>query len=1176
MSSDDNKDDLKEQGISLKGESMESQEIKYLETLKENGLFPRIRSLVSGLFEKSEKSPFEEKPELLNLKPASLGDSDIILPNGQKSADMSFGLSNFAIKRPASIFIVMFLIIFLGFAAYKTLPRESAPDIQIPILIVTIPYPGSSPQDVEALIIHKLEIEFQGLESLKKLSSTATEGAGIVTLEFVLGVDIDEARAKVREALDRVGPKLPSDAEDAIITEINLSERPIMIVNLSGKLGLLNLKNIAEDIKEEIESIHGILEVKRAGGLEREVKIQVDPEKLRYYNLDLNQVSNAISSENSTIPAGDISLGSLKYMIRVPGEITSPDEIKNMVIIAPNQVPIFTKDVAIVDFGFKELTSRSRLNGLDSISLSISKRSGENLIEISDKIKEILEKEKQKYSGKINFVILTDESKHVRNLVSDLENNIYSGLIFVLLVLLVVMGIRNAVFIATAIPFSMLLSFMILDWVGITLNFVVLFSLILALGMLVDNAIVIVENIYRHVEAGMSTFEASKVGVGEVAIPVITSTLTTLAAFVPLLFMPDISGEFMSYLPKTLIITLSSSLFVGLIINPVLCSTMMRKPKEIKNRDIDQMTEEKRIVQVYRRSLMFALNYPWMVVVSMVGLWVLMIVMYFALIFPDVGVEFFPSTEPNQAVIHIDSPFGSTLETSDNLVGQIENKLTPYYEATDAIVANVGQGRGGSGSGSSFGATTHLSHVVLSFPDWQHREIKPSSVIKDIRSNINELVGAAVRLTQPKGGPPTGKPISIEISGKDPQILKEISLDIQKKVKDVEGLVNLIDDFTVNRSEIQVRIDKEKTARLGLRTSQVAGIIRTAFNGRTVSTYRVGKEEYDIVVRLDDRFRNSINSLESLYLKTPAGQSVSLGELAEIKTTKALGSIRHVDSKTVITVSADAEGYPGPVVLKKVQERLTDFEMPRGYALKYAGENEHQKKMQDYLAKSFFIAVFLIFLILVTQFNSLILPFIILTSVFLSLIGVFMGMIIHSSPVSVMMGGIGVISLAGVVVNNAIVLIDYINQLRSSGMECEEAIVLAGMRRLRPVLLTAITTILGLLPITLGMDINFYRSNIVAFGSESGLMWVPMARSVIYGLSVATILTLILVPVLYLLIERQKQNISEGIERLKISRITSLPLRLKPAFFSRLSNKNGETSIEKLDKNKQEESLKKS
>lgn len=1023
---------------------------------------------------------------------------------------MKFGLSNLALRKKASVFILMILSIIIGMMSYFSLPREWAPDVQIPLLIVNAPYPGASPEDVENLVTHKLETEFANLEYLKEMTSTSTESAAMVRLEFSLDFNVDDARTKVREAIDRVEPDLPDDVLDVTITEINLSERPIMRINISSDQGLEFLKNVAEDAQERMEAIPGILEVVRSGGLDKEIQVYVDPQKLRYYNLGINDVTNTISRENTSIPGGTLDIGTVKYMVRVPGEIEEPREIENMIMAYKDNTPIYIRDVATVEFAAKEVESRSRFFGQESVSLAVSKRTGENLIRISDAVKKIVAEEQEKLGDQVSFKILSDQSKFVNKMIADLENNIYTGLFFVLVVLLIAMGIRNAIFVAVAIPFSMLLSFMVIQWLGMTLNLVVLFSLILALGMLVDNAIVIVENIYRHLQSGKTKLQAAQIGVGEVAIPVITSTITTLAAFFPLIFMPGIMGDFMSYLPITLIITLISSLLVGLIFNPVVCATFMVAPKETQQIDEEELAESSKILTFYRKTLSWALDHRHWTMAIVTVVWILSIGSYVVL--NQKGVEFFPTSEPREATIEVKAPFGTRLTESDRMVYQVENVLVPYQDKTDAIVSYVGK------SNSSF-----LSSIVLAFPDWEHWVERPTKVIKNIRQQLNSIAGAEVKLEQEKGGPPTGKPVNIEISGQDLNLMKKISLDIQDRIKNVKGLVNLSDDFDSSRSEIRVLIDREKLSMFHLSTLEIASMIRTAVRGNDVSSYRVGKDEYDIVVRLQEKFRQSPSDLSELTILTRTGDIIPLKEVANIITAPSFGSIRHIDQKRVITVSGDNEGVPGPVILKNIQGLLQDYPFPDGYAIKYTGENEDRKESQSFLGKSFLIAIFLIFLVLVTQFNSVILPGVILSSVVLSFMGVFLGLTIHDRPFSIMMGGIGIISLAGVVVNNAIVLIDYIAQLRDKGKSVRDAVVLAGMLRLRPVFLTAITTILGMVPIAIGMDINFYRfPNIVVFGSEGGAMWVPMAHAVMYGLAVSTVLTLVVVPVLYSLIHSLK------------------------------------------------------
>jgi multidrug efflux pump subunit AcrB len=1035
--------------------------------------------------------------------------------------------SKIAINHPAPVFIMVVMIITMGVLSYLSLPRESTPDIQVPLLIVTIPFPGASPEDVESLITHKVELKFKRVENLKKMNSTSAEGMVAITLEFELGFDVGDARVDVREALNELLPELPQDIEDPIITEINLSEDPILFITLSGRLGLLRLKEVAEDLLEDIEAIPGILEVRRAGGLEREVKVYVDPEKLRYYQLDLNRVSSAIEGENTNIPGGPLEIGPTKYLIRVPGEFQRPEEINDLVLSAPDQNPIFVRDVARVIYGFQDVTSRSRVNGIESVSLAVVKRAGENLLGVRSQILSRLDEYRKRYEGMIVFTALNDHGDFVLHLLRDLENNLITGFFLVLLVLLVVMGVRNALFVAIAIPMSFLLSMIVMEGMGFTLNFVVIFSLILALGMLVDNAIVVVENIYRHLQAGKSRLESARDGIMEVAAPVTASTLTTLVAFAPIMFMPGIMGEFMTFLPQTLIFALSASLFVALVVNPVLCSTMMKVKGRIRG-DGNELAgvEDSRILRVYREVLRRALRHRWLVLTGTVLAFVGVTALYVGTTLRSRGTEFFPESEPEWGTVALEMPVGTTLTVSDRYVQTVEGHIAPYGDSLKSVVANVGQRRGfGGGGGGS--ETSHLSYVQMEFPKWQDWKRRPSSVLDELQQAVRDMAGVIVKVTSAEHGPPTGPPVNIELRGEDFARMLPVVDEIKRRIHTIPGLINLSDDFDRTRPEIRVLIDKEKTARMGLRTIDVATTVRTAFNGRKVSVFREGNEEYDIVVRLEEKYRLNPADLERLYVMTPSGSQVPLSELATVRTAPGLGSIGHVGLDRVITVSADAAtGVPGPVLLERVRQALADLHLPSGLGISYTGESEDLEESRSFLLRAFFIAVFLIFLVVVAQFNSFATPFIILSSVVLSLMGVFIGLMIHDRPFSIMMTGIGTISLAGIVVNNAIVMIDFIRQLIRRGFPIEEAVILAGMVRLRPVLLTATTTVLGLLPVAVGLDIDFFRWPPLILGGESGTFWVPMALAVMYGLSVATLMTLVVVPVLFYTVETSKARLA--------------------------------------------------
>ena len=1035
--------------------------------------------------------------------------------------------SHIAIRNPVFVFIMVLVISIAGFQAYKSIPREAAPDIQIPLLIVSIPFPGASPEDVESLISNKAEQELKTIKNLKEISSTSSEGVSVLTLEFTADFDISEARTKVREKMDQIKPDLPADTEDYQVTEINLSEQPLMILNLAGDLGLLGLTELADEVKEEIEGIPGILEVRRAGGLEKEIRVYVNPDKMNYYKLALNQVSSSISNENTNLPGGTITMGPTKYMIRVPGEFVSPEGINEALISAPNQVPVRVRDIAQVVFGYKEVTSKSRLDGLESVSLSIVKRSGENLLAIRDEVKSIIQRLEKNYKEDVKFSILSDQGERVQQIVKDLENNIITGFVLVFLVLLLVMGISNALLVAVAIPLSFLVSMIILNVMGFTLNIVVLFSLILSLGLLVDNAIVIVENIYRHRQAGRSRIEAAKLGTKEIAIPVTTSTITTVAAFFPLIFMPGIAGEFISFLPKTLIVTLSSSLFVALIINAVFCSTMMRVKvnKEVTS-DFDELklVDHSKILRIYQMILRSVLRFRFVTVIVFIFLFIGTFYWYGTNTFPRKRIEFFPKTEPSEAVVNITAPMGTTLEISDGYVTLVEGYIENDMDKLDAVVANVGQRRG-SGASSSGSTTTYLSHVVLDFPSWQDWVEKPSEIIKNLRRKLVNMVGVQVKLAEAQSGPPTGKAFNLEVQGDDFRKMIDAVEKIKKRIKDIPGLVDLTDDFDRSRPELKVIIDRDKASRLGFRARDIASTVRTAFNGKKVSVFRDGTEEYDIWVQLDQSFRKNQSDLASLFIFTPSGEPVRLSEIAKVDTGPSYGSIRHVDTERTITISGDAFRVPGPVLVMKAQQVLKDLELPDGVRYKFTGENKGRQETQIFIGQALIIAICLILVVMIAQFNSIALPFIVITSVFMSVMGVLLGLIVHDRPFGIIMTGVGTVALAGIVVNNVIVMLDFVVKLRKQGFARNEAMVLASAVRFRPVLLTAVTTVIGLAPMAMGMDIDFSRDSPIVFGSESGSFWKSMALAIMYGLGVATFLTLIMVPTLYSLIEDGRERL---------------------------------------------------
>ena len=1024
-------------------------------------------------------------------------------------------VTNVSLAHKTSIFVLLFIVVISGFVAYINLPRESFPDIKQPVIYVAAPYIGVAPMDMETLVVKPIEDRLQEITKIKKLTSKASEGYASIVAEFEPDIEVDEALRKVREKVDQARQDLPDDLDDPLVEEINFENIPIMIVSILGEQSLVRLKKIAEDLQDKIEDIPGVLSVNLSGGLEREVKVNVIAARLLYYNLGVEDIIEAIKSENLTIPGGSTQSSSLKWTIRVPGEYQSMDELKNTVVDARGGTPIYLHDLAEVEFGFKEQDSFSRLSGKSSVTLSIQKRTGENIIKITDDVKTILTEESRQFPRDTEYNIVSDFSKNIRSMVNELENNIIAGLLLVILVLYFFMGGRNGLLVAIAIPLSMLISFIVISLLGFSLNMIVLFSLILSLGMLVDNSVVIVENIYRQHQEGKDLLTAAREATSEVGSAVVVSTLTTLMAFLPLLFWQGIIGEFMKYLPITLIITLSSSLLVGLVINPVIASSFLRI-----NRNAGRLPGDRFLKWIsgrYEAILRWAFlsRRRRIAVLSLTALaFVVMVVLYGRF---NHGIEFFPSFDPSELVVEVEAPLGTRLEVSDRLVREIEEKVQGLTDVKD-YVADVGSTAGFFSFGGS--ADTHKSQVTVALVDKRDRAQNSLLTQNQLKSLVTGIPGARIEVVQQEMGPPTGKAVEIQIRGDDFSVLAKAADQIQQFLRDVPGISNIDSDYEEGRPELRIKIDREKAALLGLNTAQVAGTIRTAINGTAASEYRVGTDEYDITVRYKIDYRKGYTDLLNLTIFNE-GTHYPLANFADVELATGLSSVSHVGGERVVTITADAFGKSAAEVLAESKKRLADYEPPPGYNITYAGQDEEQRESQMFLMRALMLAMLLIFLLLVTQFNSVTLPLVILITVFLSFFGVLFGLLITLKPFGIIMTGIGIISLAGIVVNNAIVLIDYIQKLRARGIEKTEAIIQGGKTRLRPVLMTAITTILGLIPLTTGITVDFKGalggnfSHFIEVGAESSQWWSGMGVVVIFGLLFATVLTLVVVPVLY-------------------------------------------------------------
>jgi len=1048
-------------------------------------------------------------------------------------------ITDASLRHRATIFFLTLFVVLAGLSAYLTLPREASPDISIPQIIVYTLWPGASPADVESQVTRIVEREVKGVDGLKELTSVSQESASVVTVEFVAGTDIDDALQKVRARVDRAEADLPDEAEDPILQEINFSDIPILQVNLAGDVGQAVLKSIAEDLQDRVESVPGVLRANLVGGVEREVKVDVDPRKLLLYGLSLDDVIDAVGAENVSIPGGDLKLGGLAYAVRVPGEVEDPLAVGDFVIEAKGGQPVFIRDVATVSFGIEEPASYARIDGEASVALSVQKRLGANIIEVADLVKTEVEAARPGWPAGVEATILADASKDIRQMVADLENNILSGLVLVVVVLMFVLGFRTALFVGLSIPFSMLITFVAIQLSGTTMNMIVLFSLVLAVGMLVDNAVVVIENVYRHIQEGKKPLEAASFATREVGAAIAVSTFTTVGAFFPLLFWPGVVGDFMFFLPLTVSIALLASLVVAFTINPVMAGTFLRREKRGEGGErsggpwqrlrggLDRVGG--RFGRFYERTLVFALDHRALVVGGTVAIFVGVVMLFGAV---SAGVEFFPETEPNQIIVDLEMPAGTRLEKTDQVIRGFEQKLASI---PDLEVMASGSGAGSQAEfGGEGGGSANQGRITLDLYDREERTQSSFVTMDEVRRLTSGVPGATVEVERPAAGPPVGAPLSIEIAGDDFATLGDISDRITAAIEDIPGLVSLSTDFDVARPELRVVVDRTAAARLGLTTRDVATTVRTAVNGTEASVYRYGdKDEADVVVRLAEGARSSIADLSRLTVVSEDGAQVPLSQVARIVRGAALTSINHTDQRRVVTISGDVTTpQMAEPVRTAAAERLAAIPdlLPAGYRMSFAGQSEDEAEASAFLSKAFLYAVLIVLALMVAKFDSLAIPMIIITSVVMSMIGVLIGLIVTGLPFGIIMTGLGVISLAGIVVNNAIVLLDYGEQLRLQGLPRRQLVVDTGMRRFRPVLLTAVTTILGLIPLSTGIEFDFH-SFAFSTGGESSQWWKGMGVAVIFGLGFATFLTLVLVPVLYDLLLDFRERMGRWRER---------------------------------------------
>lgn len=1101
-----------------------------------------------------------------------------------------FKATSWSIDNRTSIFIITVIITLAGIMSYNSLPKEQFPDVVVPTIFVSTIYPGASPSDMEQLVTKQIEKQLKGINGVKKVTSYSIQDFSNVIVEFNTNLDVVVCKQKVKDAVDKAKRDLPTDLlEDPTVSEFDISEIPIMNVNISGDFSLDKLKDYAEKLKDRIEEMREITRVDLVGTLDKEVQVNVDKYKMTAAKLTFRDIENAIAGENLTISAGNVDIGGMTRSVSIRGDFKDIEQVKNIIVSSQSGAMLHLKDIAEVKMGYEEQESFSRLNGKNVIALNVIKRSGENLINASDKIKEIVdEMKKSDFPSNLEVVITGDQSRSTRVTLHDLINTIIIGFILVTIILMFFMGGTNAIFVAMSVPLSMCIAFLVLPSFGFTLNMIVLFAFLLGLGIVVDDAIVVIENTHRiYNDEDLDIVTAAKKAAGEVFLPVLSGTATTLAPFFPLVFWGGIFGKFMHFLPVTIIITLTASLVVAYIINPVFAVWFMRKdndhtvkvdPKKARRRTIAgyvlyalatlyfyvngnlfmgnlmvtlallivlyryvleglvarfQTKAWPAIQNLYGRFLEFALSHPWAMLVTMC---VLLMGSLGLTASRQANIVLFPKADPNFIFVYLNMPVGTDVNVTDSLTSIIEKKVVETIGTNNPIVESVISNVALNASEDQFdrSATSNKGKVGVAFVEYGKRKgVSTKALMDKIRDATRGIIpGAEITVDQEQGGPPSPKPISVEIRGDDFNQLARVSTAVKHYLDSlsIPGVEELRSDLIVSKPEISIQIDRDRANREGISTAQIGTEFRTAILGKEASKYRDGEDEIPINVRLQKDQRENINAVENLNITfrdmNMGGvlRSVPMAALAEVKYTNTFGGIRRKDQQRMVTLSSNitAEYQPKQTeVVNAVKAALANIPPQDGVSVGFAGEDAEMLDAMNFLGRSLIISLFMILLILVTQFNSFGKTLIILTEVVFSIIGVLLGMAIFNMDFSVIMMGVGIVALAGIVVRNGILLVEFTDVLRAEGKPVHDAIVEAGRIRMTPVLLTATAAILGLIPLAVGFNIDFenlltHGDPKIYFGGDSVAFWGPLSWTIVFGLGFATFITLIILPVMYL------------------------------------------------------------
>jgi multidrug efflux pump subunit AcrB len=1125
-----------------------------------------------------------------------------------------FGPTSWSIRNKTSIYLIVLFVSLAGIYQFVTLPKEQFPDIVIPTIYVQTVYVGNSPKDIENLVTRPIEKQIKSITGakIKKFTSTSQKDYSAIIVEFDTDVKTDVALQKVKDAVDKSKQDLPTDlTQEPTVLEVSFSEQPIMYVNLSGDYDLQRLKKFADDMKDKLEELPQINRVDIVGAPEREFQINVDNYRMQSAGVTFDDISSAVQRENMDISGGLLDVGYMKRTLQLKGQLKTAADIEKIIVRNTSGAPVYLKDIAIIKDTVKEKESYARLDGKNVVTLNIIKRSGENLIETSDGVKKVVEEARGVlYPKDLKAVVTGDQSIKTRSSFKDLVNSIVIGFILVLIVLMFFMGVTNAFFVALSVPLSMFVAFVFLPGadliVGshVTLNFIVLFALLFGLGIIVDDAIVVIENTHRIFVKGAGKLSAplsARMAAGEVFIPVLAGTLTTLAPFFPLLFWPGIIGKFMVYLPTMLIFTLAASLVVAFIINPVFAVDFMNHPegeKEPKgaifrkpafwiaigagllldlmgatflgnlliffmllvllNRylidDAIHLFQGRALPWImarYENLLRWALKgwRPVYLLLGTVGLLIFSFIVFgIGVSTQRVGITFFPKGDPNQVYVYLKLPVGTNVDYTDSVTRALEAKVNKVLgtdngktnPVVESVISNVAVGASDPASGDR-STRSELGRIQVSFVEFEKRHgVSTRPYLDKIRAELKGIPGAEISVDQENSGPPTDPPVNIEIASEDFADLIKTATALKNYLDSIQvpGVEELKMDVDLKNPEITLTVDRERALSEGVSTGQIGQEIRTALFGREVSKIKEGKDEYKIQLRNNDLQRKNLTDLLNMRVtfrdiaSGGAIKSIPISSLVKIEPTSTLGSVKRKNQKRVITLRSNVlttQGYNATTVNIDIAKHIANFnQKPDDVTIKQTGEGEQQAETGAFLLKALIIALGLILFILVLQFNSVSKPVIILTEIIFSVIGVLLGVTIAGMQVSILMTGLGIVGLAGIVVKNGILVIEFADELRARGLKTREAVIQAGKTRIIPVLLTALAAILGFIPIAVGFNIDFVRlfselNPHIFFGGDNVVFWKPLSWTIIFGLAFAFFMTLIIVPSMYLIAERLKR-----------------------------------------------------